>query len=472
MSQGKTSTFLSSVESMLNRAMGLMDLPPGLGEVLQQCRAVYQMRFPVKIAGKWQLFEGWRANHSEHLLPTKGGIRYAPEVDQEEVEALATLMTFKCAVVDVPFGGAKGGLKIDPRKYERHQMERITRRFALELDKRGFISPSQNVPAPDMGTGAREMAWMADTYRTLHPDDIDAIACITGKPPQMGGIRGRVQATGRGVQYALREFFCHPEDVEAAGLEGGLSGKRVVVQGLGNVGYHAAKFLEEEDGSRIVGIIERDGALRSSDGLPVEEVRQYITANGGVKGFPGAEYIAEGLAALEDECDILVPAALEGQITDENASRIEAKLIAEAANGPVTAEADAILLAAGKVILPDMYVNAGGVTVSYFEWTKNLAHMRFGRMGRRLMQMRSEAALELLETVLEKQVPDGFGDAFRQEADERNLVLSGLEDTMREAYGGIREVWHSRDDVPDLRTAAYILAIAKVAHHYQEYSLS
>jgi glutamate dehydrogenase (NAD(P)+) len=472
MSQAKTSTFLSSVESMLNRAMGLMDLPPGLGEVLQQCRAVYQMRFPVKIAGKWQLFEGWRANHSEHLLPTKGGIRYAPEVDQEEVEALATLMTFKCAVVDVPFGGAKGGLKIDPRKYERHQMERITRRFALELDKRGFISPSQNVPAPDMGTGAREMAWMADTYRTLHPDDIDAIACITGKPPQMGGIRGRVQATGRGVQYSLREFFCHPEDVEKAGLDGDLAGKRIVVQGLGNVGYHAGKFLQEEDGARIVAIIERDGALRNSEGLPVEEIRQYITANGGVKGFPGAEYVAEGRTALEDECDILVPAALEGQITAENASRIEAKLIAEAANGPVTAEADAMLLEAGKVILPDMYVNAGGVTVSYFEWTKNLAHMRFGRMGRRLMQMRSEAALELLETVLEKQVPAGFGNAFRQEADERNLVLSGLEDTMREAYGGIREVWHSRDDVPDLRTAAYILAIAKVAHHYQEYSLS
>ncbi|MGB5162115.1 MAG: Glu/Leu/Phe/Val dehydrogenase [Thermoanaerobaculia bacterium] len=472
MSEKKTSTFLSSVESMLDRAIGLMDLPPGLGEVLQRCRAVYQMRFPVKIAGKWQVFEGWRANHSEHLLPTKGGIRYAPEVDQEEVEALATLMTFKCAVVDVPFGGAKGGLKIDPRKYERHQMERITRRFTLELDKRGFISPSQNVPAPDMGTGAREMAWMADTYRTLHPDDIDAIACITGKPPEMGGIRGRVQATGRGVQYALREFFCYPEDVEAAGLDEGLAGKRVVVQGLGNVGYHAGKFLQEEDGCKIVAIIERDGALRSPNGLPVEEVRQYITANGGVKGFPGAEYLEDGPKALEDECDILVPAALEGQITRENAPRIEAKLIAEAANGPVTAAADAMLLEAGKVILPDMYVNAGGVTVSYFEWTKNLAHMRFGRMGRRLMQMRSEAALELLETVLERQVPEGFSKAFRQEADERNLVLSGLEDTMREAYEGIRAVWHARDDVPDLRTAAYILAIGKVAHHHREYTLA
>jgi glutamate dehydrogenase (NAD(P)+) len=466
-----SSTFLSSVEKMLDRAIALMDLKPGLAEVIRRCRSVYQVRFAVKISGDWQVFEGWRANHSEHLLPTKGGIRYAPEVDQQEVEALASLMTFKCALVDVPFGGAKGGLKIDPRQYQRHQLERITRRFALELDRRGFISPSQNVPAPDMGTGAREMAWMADTYRTLHPDDIDAIACITGKPPEMGGIRGRVEATGRGVQYALREFFRHPEDMQLAGLEGDLSGKRIVLQGLGNVGYHAAKFLQEEDGCKIVGIIERDGALRDSKGLPVEQVRQYLSEHGGVKGFPGAEYVGEGKQVLEDECDILIPAALEAQITEDNAPRIAANLIAEAANGPVTAAGDAILREAGKVVIPDMYLNAGGVTVSYFEWTKNLAHMRFGRMGRRLMQMRSKAALDLLAGVLQQKVPAEFEKAFAQEADELNLVRSGLDDTMREAYHGIRRVWHAREDVPDLRTAAYIVAIGKVAHHYREYAL-
>ena len=271
MSAKQPSGFLASVRSMIDTALGLMELPPGLPDVLRRCRSVYQFRFPVRIRGEWRVFEGWRANHSEHLLPVKGGIRFDPSVDQGEIEALATLMTFKCAVVDVPYGGAKGGLKIDPREYKRHELEDITRRFALELDKRGFISPSENVPAPDMGTGEREMAWMADTYRTLHPDDINALACITGKPPEMGGVQGRVEATGRGVQYALQEFFRHPEDVETAGLEGELEGKRIVVQGLGNVGYHAAKFLQEENGAKIIGIIERDGALRSDKDLPVEE---------------------------------------------------------------------------------------------------------------------------------------------------------------------------------------------------------
>ena len=471
MSAKEPSGFLASVRSMIDTALGLMELPPGLPDVLRRCRSVYQFRFPVRIRGEWRVFEGWRANHSEHLLPVKGGIRFDPSVDQDEIEALATLMTFKCAVVDVPYGGAKGGLKIDPREFKRHELEDITRRFALELDKRGFISPSENVPAPDMGTGEREMAWMADTYRTLHPDDIDALACITGKPPEMGGVQGRVEATGRGVQYALQEFFRHPEDVETAALEGGLEGKRIVVQGLGNVGYHAAKFLQEENGAKIIGIIERDGALRSDKDLPVEEVSAHLREQGGVKGFPGAEYVADGAAVLEDDCDILIPAALEGQINGENAPRIKAKLIAEAANGPVTAEGDAILQQAGKVLIPDMYLNAGGVTVSYFEWTKNLAHMRFGRMGRRLMQMRSDAALDLLEQVLQSKVPKEFETAFTKEADELNLVRSGLDDTMRQAYWDIREVWRSRDDVPDLRTAAYIVAIDKVAHHYQEFVL-
>ena len=417
--------FLSSVEAMIDRSMKIIGVERGLAKALKRCRSVIQVRFPVKIKQRWEVFEGWRANHSEHLLPTKGGIRYAPTVGQKEVEALATLMTYKCAIVDVPFGGAKGGLKIKPWKYERHQLERITRRFALELTKRGFISPSQNVPAPDMGTGAQEMAWMADTYRTIRPDDIDAIACITGKPPAMGGIKGRVEATGRGVQYALQEFFRHPQDVERAGMEGFLQGKRVVVQGLGNVGYHAAKFLQEEDGCLITAIIERDGAIRNPEGLPVEAVARHLRESDGVKGFPGAEYVEDGSVVLEDECDILVPAALESQITRDNADRIAAKLIAAGANGPISANADRMLADRGVVVLPDLYVNAGGVTVSYFEWTKNLAHMRHGRMGRRLLARRSEAAIELLERVLEQKVPSEFERAFGQEADELNLVRSG-----------------------------------------------
>jgi glutamate dehydrogenase (NAD(P)+) len=471
MSSDDGAGFLHSVERSINDALSLMDLPPGLGEELRVCRSVYQVRFPVKLRGEFRVFQGWRATHSEHRLPAKGGIRYAPCVNQEEVEALATLMTFKCAVVDVPFGGSKGGLRIDPGEYDRDEIETITRRFTIELDQKGYISPSTNVPAPDMGTGGREMAWIANTYRTLHPEDIDAEACVTGKPPQMGGIRGRVEATGRGVQNGLQEFFRHPDDVKDAGLEGGLEGKRIVVQGLGNVGYHAAKFLEEEDGAKIVGIIERDGAIVSEKGLPVERVSAYVREHGGVKGFPEAEYVADGTSVLEADCEILIPAALESQITEQNAGRIRARLIAEAANGPVTYEADRALREAGRIVIPDMYLNAGGVTVSYFEWIKNLSKIRFGRMERRMVETRSQAALEIFEAMLERPVPDRLASGLRREADELNLVRSGLDDTMRQAYGEIREVWRTRNDVKDLRTAAYILALDKVAHYYVEYML-
>jgi glutamate dehydrogenase (NAD(P)+) len=463
--------FLESVRGMIDQATKRLDLPPGLAEVIKRCRSVYAVRFPVKIRGEWRVIEGWRANHSDHRLPLKGGIRYSPGVNQEEVEALATLMTFKCAVVDVPFGGAKGGLCIDPREYERDELEKITRRFTIELDKAGFISPSQNVPAPDMGTGAAEMSWIATTYRTLHPEDINAAACVTGKPIELGGIRGRVEATGRGVEFGLQSFFRNPEDVREAGLEGSLEGKRVVVQGLGNVGYFASKFLETEDGCKIVGIGERDGAIVNDEGLSIELVHQYLQENGGVKGYPDAEFIENGAAVLEHDCDILVPAALEGQITARNAGRIRAKVIAEAANGPVTAEADVILRDAGKIMIPDLYLNAGGVTVSYFEWIKNLSHMRFGRMERRMVETRSEAMINVFEQMLGKAVPPELALGLRREVDELNLVRSGLDDTMRNSYEQIRELWRAREGVPDLRTAAYMLAIEKIAHYYTNFAL-
>jgi glutamate dehydrogenase (NAD(P)+) len=471
MSSDHNYSFMQSVKRMYDSAVSRMDLPPGIAELLAECRSVYQVRFQAKVNGEYHVFKGWRATHSEHRLPAKGGIRYALEVNQDEVEALAALMTFKCAVVNVPFGGSKGGLCIDPNAYSREDLDAITRRFALELEKKGYLSPALNVPAPDMGTGPREMALMADLYRTLHPEDIDAAACITGKPVEMGGIQGRTEATGRGVQYALQEFFRHDEDVVSAGLNSGLSGKKIVVQGLGNVGYHAAKFLQEEDGCLIVGIIERDGALWNSKGLDVEKVAAYLKLHKGVKGYEEAEFVAAGNSLLEADCDILVPAALEAQIHLGNASQIRAKLIVEAANGPVTAEADEILRSRGKIIIPDLYANAGGVTVSYFEWTKNLAHMRFGKMGRRFMQFRAESALDALEEMLGTKVPERLYQNFQKEADEINLVRSGLEDTMCESYQEIRQIWRSRDDVPDLRTAAYILAIDRVAHYYMEYAL-
>ncbi|MBO9432803.1 Glu/Leu/Phe/Val dehydrogenase [Ruegeria sp. R13_0] len=472
MTSTKEPSFRESVDLMFNRAASLMDLPPGLEQKIRVCNATYTVRFGVRLRGEIHTFTGYRSVHSEHMEPVKGGIRYALAVNQDEVEALAALMTYKCALVETPFGGSKGGLCIDPRKYEEHEMEQITRRFAYELAKRDLINPSQNVPAPDMGTGEREMAWMADQYARMNTTDINARACVTGKPLNAGGIAGRVEATGRGIQYALREFFRHPEDIAKAGMSGTLDGKRVVVQGLGNVGYHAAKFLAQEDGSRIVGIIEWDGALYNPDGIDVEAVRSWIVKHGGVKDYPDATHSANGSSVLEADCDILIPAALEGVINLDNADRIKAPLIIEAANGPVTAGADEVLRKKGTVIIPDMYANAGGVTVSYFEWVKNLSHIRFGRMQRRQEEARHELIVSELER-LDRYLGDAwsmspdFKAKYLKGADELELVRSGLDDTMRIAYQSMREVWHSRDDVEDLRTAAYIVAIDRVAKSYR-----
>lgn len=464
--------FRASVDRMFDRAATVMDLSPGLAEKIRVCNSTYTVRFGVRLRGSLHTFTGYRSVHSEHMEPVKGGIRYALSVSQDEVEALAALMTYKCALVETPFGGSKGGLCIDPRAWDEHELELITRRFAYELIKRNLIHPAQNVPAPDMGTGEREMAWIADQYARMNTTDINAKACVTGKPPHAGGIRGRVEATGRGVQYGLREFFRHPEDVARAGLTGGLDGKRVIVQGLGNVGYHAAKFLSEEDGARIVAVIERDGAMVSDTGLDIEALRQWMTAHGGLlPGFPGGTHVPDGASLLEAPCDILIPAAMEGVIHEGNAARIRAPLIVEAANGPVTFAADAILRAKGTVILPDMYANAGGVTVSYFEWVKNLSHIRFGRMQRRAEEARSRLMVEELERLsadggLGWTLSPGFKARFLEGSDELALVRSGLDDTMRAAYGAMREVWHAHAGVDDLRVAAYVVAIDRVAKTY------
>ncbi|MEI4231598.1 Glu/Leu/Phe/Val family dehydrogenase [Roseovarius sp. D22-M7] len=476
MTTTKEPGFRDSVDLMFNRAVSLMELSPGLEEKIRVCNATYTVRFGVRLRGQIHTFTGYRSVHSEHLEPVKGGIRYSLAVHQDEVEALAALMTYKCALVDAPFGGSKGGLCVDPRAWEEHELELITRRFAYELIKRDLIHPAQNVPAPDMGTSEREMAWIADQYKRMNTTDINHRACVTGKPIHGGGIQGRTEATGRGVQYALQEFFRHRDDVAAAGLSGTLDGKRVIVQGLGNVGYHAAKFLSEEDGCKITAIIERDGALLDEKGLDVEAVHNWIGRHGGVDGYPEGRFIRDGAKAMEAECEILIPAALEGVINRDNAERINAPLIIEAANGPVTAGADDILRQKGTVIIPDMYANAGGVTVSYFEWVKNLSHIRFGRLGRR----QEEARHDLLITELER-LNRGMGDAwemspdFKQKylrgADELQLVRSGLDDTMRSAYQSMREVWHDRQDVTDLRTAAYLVSIAKVAASYRAMGL-
>ena len=465
-------SFRESVDIMFNRAVETIDLPPGMKEKIRVCNAVYTVRFGVRLRGEVKTFTGHRAVHSEHMEPVKGGIRYADTVNRDEVEALAALMTYKCALVDTPFGGSKGGLCINPRDYDENELELITRRFAYELIKRDLIHPSQNVPAPDMGTGEREMAWIADQYARMNTTDINARACVTGKPINLGGIQGRVEATGRGVQYAIREFFREPLDIAKAGLKGGIDGKRIIIQGRGNVGYHAAKFLSQEDGAIITAVIERDGALSSDQGLNIDELRDWIAQNGGVKGFPGATYHENGSALLEAECDILIPAALEGVIHKDNAANIKASLIVEAANGPVTSGADEILRKKGCVIIPDMYANAGGVTVSYFEWVKNLSHIRFGRMQRREQEARNEMVIHELERLSDAMgdkwdLSHDFRTKYLKGAGELELVRSGLDDTMRAALQSMRALWHEREAVTDLRMAAYLVSIEKIAASYK-----
>ncbi len=471
MSKTKTISFLESVDLCFNKAAEALKLPKGLARQIRTCNAICEMKFGVELKGGYEIFTGWRATHSEHALPAKGGIRYAPFVDQQEVEALAALMTYKCAIVNVPYAGSKGALKIDPKKYTLDELEHITRRFAQELDKRGLLGPGLNVPAPDMGTGQRMMSWIADEYQQLHPSDINARACVTGKPVHFGGVAGRIEATGRGVQYGLQEFFRNPDDVALAKLNGNLEGKKIIVQGLGNVGYHAAKFLQEEDGAKVIAILEKDGALLNENGLNVEQVFEYKKEYGKVEGFRDGQFFKGGKELLEHPCDVLIPAAMEGVIDHENAPRIQAKVIAEAANGPLTYEADQILCQKETFVIPDAYLNAGGVTVSYFEWIKNLSHVRFGRMDRRFAEAQGQKIVDAIESGIGKKLDDESRKKLLTGPDEINLVRSGLEDTMREAYGEIKEQFLTNDKIKDRRMAAYALAIRKIADIYESMHL-
>ena len=459
--------FFESVNHCFDKAAQLTNLPAGLLAQIRVCNSIYAVQFPVKTQRGYEVISGWRVQHSQHKQPCKGGIRYAPTVDVDEVQALASLMTYKCALVDVPFGGAKGGIRIDPKQYSVDELEKITRRYTAELIKKNFIGPGVDVPAPDYGTGAREMAWIFDTYAAFHPGQIDAAACVTGKPISQSGIRGRLEATGRGVFFGLREACDNAADMQRLGLSRGLDGKRVIVQGLGNVGYHAATFCQEA-GCRIVGLAEYEGAIYNPQGLDVEAVVKHRRETRSILNFPGAEKMSQPWDVLERPCDILIPAALENQITLANAARIQARIIAEAANGPVTALADDVLLKKGVLIIPDVYLNAGGVTVSYFEWLKNLSHVRLGRLDRYFDQSAFDRMLTATEQLTGKTFSAAERAAVARGADENDLVNSGLEDTMVSAYHTIYEEWKSSVGIPDLRTAAFVSAINKVAIAYQD----
>lgn len=461
-------SFFHSVEQSFDKAAKFTNWDPGILEQIKACNSVYQIRFPIKRDdGTIEVIEAYRVQHSQHKSPCKGGIRFSDEVNQDEVMALASLMTYKCAIVNVPFGGAKGGIKINPRNYSKYELEKITRRYTSELVKKNFIGPGIDVPAPDYGTGEREMAWIVDTYTSLKPGDIDGAGCVTGKPVTQGGVRGRKEATGLGVFYGIREV-CNMEDVMTRrGLTVGVENKTVVVQGLGNVGYHSAKFFREA-GAKIIALAEFEGAIMNPDGLNEEEVFQHRKKTGSILNFPGAINLAKNTDALELECDILIPAALENVINGENAPRVKAKIIGEAANGPCTPEADEIFSEKGILCVPDMYLNAGGVTVSYFEWLKNLSHVRYGRMEKRFNENMNLKIINQVEKLTGEKVDATERKKIVHGADEPDLVYSGLEETMISATREIVELWKNNPDIPDMRTAAYVSAINKVATTYVE----
>lgn len=460
--------FYQSVQNYFDKAAVHTGLPTGLLDQIKVCNAVYKMQFPVKIGNEVKVIEAYRAQHSHHRTPTKGGIRYSNHVSQEEVMALATLMTYKCAIVDVPFGGAKGGVKINPWEYSAEELERITRRYTTELLSRNFIGPSIDVPAPDYGTGPREMAWIYDTYRTFKGSDIDAAGCVTGKPESQSGIRGRTEATGRGVFYGIREACNDKEDMASLGLELGIEGKTMVIQGLGNVGSHTAKISQDEGGVKIIGVSEVEGAIYKPSGIDIHDLLKFRQETGSILGYPGAKSYDKTArrSVLEFECDILVPAALENQITVNNAHKIKAKIIAEAANGPTTSAGEEVLIKAGKLIIPDLYINAGGVTVSYFEWLKNLSHMRFGRMEKRFNENTYTNLLNLVEETTGKTIGDRERQIIARGASELDLVRSGLEETMVTAYNQINEIRKGNKKIDGLRTAAFVSAINKISSDY------
>ncbi len=462
----KQVSFFKSVERNFDKAAGFTGLPKGLLEQIKVCNAVYKMHFPVRINGEYQVIEAYRVQHSHHRMPTKGGIRYAMSVDQDEVMALAALMTFKCALVDVPFGGAKGGVKIDPKRYTDYQLERITRRYTTELVHRNFIGPGIDVPAPDYGTSSREMAWIYDTYQTLKNGELDAAACVTGKPITLNGIRGRTEATGRGIFYGIREMLSIEEDMTKIGLTKGIAGKRIVIQGLGNVGSYTGLICQTEGDARIIAISEYEGAIYNENGLDMAALIQHRKETGTIMTFAGGKPIANRNEALELDCDLLIPAALENQITIENAPRIKAKIIVEAANGPVTADANEYLVKKGVIIVPDMYINAGGVTVSYFEWLKNLSHVRFGRMEKRFEHNAFEKLVNAVEKYTGKTIDAREKLILTKGADEIDLVNSGLEETMITAFHTIRDTWKSNPKIEDMRTAGFVSAIGKVGSDY------
>jgi len=462
----KKPTFLENVDMMVNDTITKINIDSNIAKILKTCRSVLQVKFPVKIKNQIEIFHGWRAVHSTHRLPVKGGLRFSTNVNQEEVEALASLMTFKCAVVDVPFGGAKGGLLIDPKKYDEESLEKITKKFARELIRKGYLSPARDVPAPDVGTSQREMGWILDAYKSLRPDDINHAACVTGKSTDHGGITGRLEATGRGVCEALKEFFRHSNELAKHGIQGTLSDQTIIIQGFGNVGLNSAKALFD-NGAKIIGVAEREGGIFSEDGIDIYQLEKYQNEKQTILNFPNTQNVKKSIDLLSYKCDVLIPAALEGVITLNNADTIQAKIICEGANGPITYRANKKLLEKKKVIIPDIYANAGGVTVSYFEWIRNTSHIRMGRLNKRYEEDRGEAIIKAIQSISDKTIPNNLIKQLVHGANEEDIIASGLEDTMRASFQDMLDV-KEKCDLDSYRMAAYAVALKKIEKSYLE----
>ena len=458
--------FLLDTNRYVNKALKYSELSDDLAKKIVTCNSTYTVRFGVRLRGQIYTFEGWRSVHSEHMEPTKGGIRFDMDTHAEEVEALAALMSYKCAIINVPYGGSKGGLKIDPTQWESRELEKITRRFAQELIKRDLISPSMNVPAPDIGTSSKEMAWIADEYRKIHPADINGSACVTGKPPSKNGLVGREEATGRGVQYIVKEFFRNPDLLKLVKLDNDLSSKSFILQGLGNVGYHLSKFLTEDDGVKLIGISEFNGGIYNEDGINVEHAKKYFTKHNSFENYPKATFIKDSSLLLKRKCDILIPAARENVITEKNAEDISARLIVEAANGPISYKGNQILNRKKIFVIPDILANGGGVAVSYFEWVKNLRHIRFGRLEKRRNQIQLNNLIEAIESMTGKTMPVKYKSNFHNGIEEIDLIRSGLDDMMIDGFQNVKKEFLKTDKIPDFRTAAFKAAIEKIALSY------